>query len=142
MRASVSEIHRYPLRPDGFEEPLFPTPESRRAVLDHLLLSSWLSRASEMEGSFAGGQAAHTRREPVEVENQDGGVRISWASGSRRCRKQRRVVEVLGRWREVRAWWDETRATDRNLVRVLLSDGAVVDLAREGGEWSLVGVAD
>jgi hypothetical protein len=143
MQASVSEIHRYPLRPDGFEEPLFPTGESRRRVLDHLLQSSWLSRASEMGHSFAGGQAAHTLREPVEVENCHGRIRISWFSGRRRCRKKRQIVEVLGRWREVGAWWDEERATDRNLFRVLLSDGAVVDLAREnGGEWSLVGVAD
>ena len=51
MEASVSEIHRYPLRPDGFEEPLFPTRESRLEVLDHLLQSSWLSRASEAESS-------------------------------------------------------------------------------------------
>ncbi len=143
MEASVSEIHRYPLRPDGFEEPLFPTRESRREVLDHLLLSSWLSRASEMEDSYSGGQAARTLREPVEVENRHGRVKISWASGRRRCRKERRIVEVLGRWREVRAWWDEERATDRSLVRVLLSDGSVVDLAREsGGKWFLVGVAD
>jgi len=141
MQASVSEIHCYPLRPDGFEEPLFPTLESRRAVLDHLLRSPWLSLASEIQGR--GGQTVHTRCEPVEVDNQGGDVRISWDSDRRRCRKQRRIVEVLNRWREVRAWWDETRATDRNLVKVLLSDGSVVDLAREsGGEWSLVGVAD
>jgi hypothetical protein len=141
MKASISEIHRYPLRPEGFEEPLFPTRESRRAVLDHLLRANWLSRASEMEGR--GGQAAHARWEPVEVEGSltVGCVRISRTSG--RCRKKWRVVEVLGRWREVRAWWDEERAKDRNLVRVLLSDGAVVDLAREkGGEWFLVGVTD
>lgn len=138
MEASVSEIHRYPLRPDGFEEPLFPTGESRRAIGDHLLRAPWLSRASEVE--CRGGQAAHARCEPVEVE---GGVRVVWAPGRRRCRERRRIVEVLGRWREVGAWWDEVRATDRNLVRVLLSDGAVVDLARErGGKWSLVGVTD
>ncbi len=143
MEASVSEIHRYPLRPDGFEEPLFPTRESRRGVLDHLLRASWLSRASEVEDGFAGGQAAHTLREPVELEKRHGRVRISWASGRRRCRKKRLIVEVQGRWREVRAWWDEERATDRSLVRVLLSDGSVVDLAREKGEgWLLVGVAD
>jgi hypothetical protein len=129
MEASVSEIHRYPLRPEGFEEPLFPTAESRRAP--------WLSRASEIEGR--GGQAAHARQEPVEVEDSYAGVQVCRTLG----RKKRRVVEVLGRWREVRAWWDEERAKDRNLVRVLLSDGAVVDLAREnGGEWFLVGVAD
>ena len=141
MEASVSEIHRYPLRPEGFEEPLFSTRESRLAVLDHLLRTPWLSRASEMEG--ASGQAAYARREPVELENCHGRVRIVWASGRRRCRKRRHVVEVLGRWREVRAWWDETRAKDRSLVRVLLSDDSVVDLARENdGEWFLVGVTD
>jgi integrase len=141
METSVSEIHRYPLRPEGFEEPLFPTRESRLAVLDHLLRAPWLSRASEMEER--GGQAAHARWEPVELENRHGRVRIVWASGRRRCRKRRRVIEVLGRWREVRAWWDETRAKDRSLARLLLSDCSVVDLAREnGGEWFLVGVPD
>jgi len=145
METSVSEIHRYPLRPKDFEEPLFPTRESRLAVLDHLLRSSWLSRASEAESR--GGHAAHAWREPVEVEKRHGRVRISWSSGRRRCRRRcrrgRRIVEVLGRWREVRAWWDEERATDRNLFRVLLSDGSVVDLARENGEgWFLVGTLD
>jgi integrase len=141
MEASVSEIHRYPLRPEGFEEPLFSTRESRLAVLDHLLRTSWLSRASEMEER--GGQAAHARWEPVELENRHGRVRITWASGRRRCRKRRHVVEVLGRWREVRAWWDETRAKNRSLARLLLSDGSVIDLAREnGGEWFLVGIMD
>ena len=141
MKASVSEIHRYPLRPGGFEEPLFPTRESRLEVLDHLLRASWLSRASELEGR--GGKAAHAGREPVEVKGRSGRVRISWSSGRRRCRKERRIVEILGRWREVGAWWDEERATDRNLFRVLLSDGSVVDLARENGkEWYLVGMLD
>ena len=141
MEASVPEIHRYPLRPCGFEEPLFPTRESRLRVMDHLLLSSWLSRASELEGR--GGQAAHAGREPVEVEGRGGRVRISWSSGRGRCRRERRIVEVLGRWREVGAWWDEERATDRSLFRVLLSDGSVVDLAREnGGGWFLVGTLD
>jgi hypothetical protein len=141
MEASVSEIHCYPLRPEGFEEPLFPTRESRLAVLDHLLRAPWLSRASEMEER--GGQAAHARYEPVELENRHGRVRVTWASGRRRCRKRRHIVEVLGRWREVRAWWDETRAKDRSLARLLLSDGSVIDLARENdGEWFLVGVTD
>jgi hypothetical protein len=141
MEASVSEIHRYPLRPEGFEEPLFPTRESRRAVLDHLLRAPWLSLASEMEGR--GGQAAHALYEPVELENRHGRLRITHSPERRRHRKQRHVVEVLGRWREVRAWWDEERAKNRSLARVLLSDGGVVDLAQENdGEWFLVGVTD
>jgi integrase len=141
MEASVSEIRRYPLRPKGFEEPLFPTRESKRAVLNHLLRAPWLSLASEMEER--GGQAAHARWEPVELENRHGRLRIAGASGRRRCRKKQHVVEVLARWREVRAWWDETRAKDRSLTRLLLADGSVVDLARENdGEWFLVGVTD
>jgi hypothetical protein len=77
------------------------------------------------------------------LENRHGYLRVTWASGRRRCRKRRHVVEVLDRWREVREWWDERRAKDRSLVRVLLSDGGVVDLAQENdGEWFLVGVTD
>ncbi len=37
LETSVSEIHGYPLRPEGFEEPLFPSRESRLAVGEHLL---------------------------------------------------------------------------------------------------------
>ena len=140
--ASVSEIHRYPLRPEGAEEPLFSTREFRREIADHLLRAPWLSRASELEGGPAGGQTAHVRREPVEIEKRRGCAWVVWTYDRRRCRKERSVVEVLGRWREVAAWWDKERATDRVVVRVLLSDGAVVDLARERGGWFLVGVAD
>jgi hypothetical protein len=143
MEVSVSEIHRYPLRPEGFEEPLFPTRESRIKVLDHLLRAPWLARASDMEGNNTSGQTAHARREPVELENHHGRMRIVRSPGRRRCRKGRHVVEILGRWREVRAWWDEERARERSLVRVLLSDDSVVDLARENdGAWFLVGVMD
>jgi hypothetical protein len=139
--ASVSEIHRYPLRPEGVEEPLFPTREFRCEIAEHLLRAPWLSRASELESSFSGGQTAHARREPIEVARH-GRVRVAWSSGHRRCRRERSVVEVLGRWREVAAWWDEERATDRVVFRVLLSDGLVVDLARERSGWFLVGVTD
>jgi P2-related tail formation protein len=53
------------------------------------------------------------------------------------------VVRVLDRWREISNWWDEERYTDRFIFRVLLTGGAVVDLARErSGEWLLVGVVD
>ncbi len=100
-----------------------------------------MSRASEIEGR--GGQAVHIRQEPVEVENRCGCVRVLWASRKQRCRKKKRwVVEVLDRWREVAAWWDKDAGVDRAVVRVLLSDGAVVDLAREGSGWFLVGIAD
>lgn len=142
VEASISEIHDYSLRPAGFAEPLFLTTESKRMVAEHLLAAPWLSRASEIKGR--GGQAAHALRKPVEIENSFTGdhVLVLWVLGKRRCRKKRGVVEVLDRWREIRAWWDEEDGVDRTVVRVLLSDGAVVNLARESSGWFLVGVAD
>jgi hypothetical protein len=70
VEASVSEIHSYPLRPEGFEEPLFPGAASKRVVAEHLLQAPWLSRASEMESK--GGQAVHVRRESVKIKNRCG----------------------------------------------------------------------
>lgn len=139
----MTEIHRYPLRPEGFEKPLFPTRESRLAVGEHLLRAPWLSRASEL-GVRIGA--------PVEVRRGCAGAEVLWASPggcgrSRRRRRERswrRVVEVLDRWREVRGWWEEG-GVDRRVYRVLLAGGMVADLAREcGGSegWMLVGVAD
>jgi hypothetical protein len=66
---------------------------------------------------------------------------------SRRCRhpswRRRSVEKVLDRWRHVDRWWDAGRREDKMVFRVLLSGGAVVDLARERcGYWLLVGVVD
>ena len=150
MEASVAEIHAYPVRPEGFEEPLFPTRESRRAVAEHLLGASWLCRASELVGRGEG-RTVHARREPVEVGGRGGCLWVARGPGRRtggRARRRRRVVGLLDRWREVGRWWDEDARVDRLVLRVLLSNGAVVDLVREGpggegrGGWFLVGVED
>ena len=141
METSVAEIHAYPPRPEGFEEPLFPTRESRRAVAEHLLRAPWLGRASDLEGGS--GDSARAVREPVKLDGAAGRVGVSWSSGRRRCARRRLVVRELARWREVAAWWDEGQSTDRSVHRVLLSCGSVVDLARERpGGWFLVGVVD
>lgn len=141
MEASVAEIHAYPTSPEGFEEPLFATRESRRAVAEHLLGAPWLGRASEL-GRKTGG-SARAPREPARIEGCPGRMRVSWASGRGRRLRRRRVVETLAHWREVGCWWDEEEATDRSVFRVLLSCGSVVDLARENpGGWFLVGVED
>ena len=139
---TVSEIHRYPLRPPGFEEPLFPTPESKRAVADHLARASWLVRASEVRRKSTG-KTAHRREEPAHVVVRKDGRAYLVRRCGRRVRKGR-VVGVLERWREVRLWWECERHVDRLLFRVLLSGGAVVDLAleRSSGEWIMVGVVD
>ena len=137
--ASVSEIHRYPLRPSGFEEPLFPTAASRRAVMEHLLEAPWLRRASDL-GRCAGG-AAHALEEPVNLRVSEGRAEVVRESAGRNSR--RRVLKVLERWREVKEWWDRDRCKDRFIFRVLLCGGVVVDLAREkSGGWLLVGVVD
>ena len=143
--ASVAEIHAYPSRPRGFQEPLFPTAESKRAVVEHLLEAPWLTRASEIEGH--GGEAAHALHEPIELRRFQGRtelVRPREARGERRCSwGKRRVIEILDRWREVGEWWNEERAIDRLVFRVLLSGGTVVNLARErSGGWYLMGVVD
>jgi hypothetical protein len=142
QEVSVSGIHAYPLRPPGFEEPLFPTPSSRKAVAEHLLEAPWLRRASGLEGRA--GEAARSLAEPVELRNLRGRVELIRVGGGGRCSwRRRRVAEVLDRWREIGEWWDENRRRDRLVFRVLLCGGAVVDLARErSGGWLLIGVVD
>lgn len=137
--ASVSEIHRYPLRSAGFEEPLFPTAASRRAVMGHLLEAPWLRRASEL-GRCAG-EAARALEEPVNLRVSRGRAEVV-RPRTGGC-SRRRVLGILERWREVEEWWDDDRCKDRFIFRVLLSGDVVVDLAREkSGGWLLVGVVD
>ena len=157
--ATVSEIHRYPIRPEGFEEPLFHGRASRAAVMEHFLGAPWLRRASELSDREGTGQVARAKREPLEVrraasDRGGGGALVvsglpcprRRGSGVRRRvrRRPRRVARVLARWREVRGWWGDEGGEDRFLYRLLLEGGAVVDVARErsSGEWALVGVAD
>jgi hypothetical protein len=70
----------------------------------------------------------------VEVVRTRAGRRCSW--------RRRRVVEVLDRWKEVRTWWSEGRYIDRLVFRILLSNGAVIEIAWERSGWFLVGVVD
>ena len=112
-------------------------------MVEHLLEAPWLARASELEGQT--GEAAHAPREPVELKRSSGRVEVVRFSRGRRCPfwRQRQVVEVIDRWREVGWWWHEYRRKDRLVFRVLLSGGTVVNLARErSGGWFLVGVVD
>ncbi|MDQ3318368.1 MAG: hypothetical protein M3522_13695 [Actinomycetota bacterium] len=140
MEESVTQIHEYPRRPMGFAEPLFPTAESRLAVMDHLLESGWLGRASDLARGL--GQAAHAHEEPVEIRRSRSDERAVLVFRCGRRSRRKVVAEVLERWREVGGWW--TGGEDRYLYRLLLVDGAVVDVARDraSGEWTLVGVVD
>ncbi len=146
LATTVSEIHRYPSRPPGFEEPLFPTHESRKAVAEHLASAPWLSRGSELRRWS--GQAAHSREEPAHVLRRADGraylVRRCPNGGRKGSLRKRQVERVLERWREISSWWDAERRMDRLVFRVLLVGGAVVDLAleRTSGEWLLMGVVD
>ena len=162
MESTVAEIHAYPERPReaGFMEPLFATPESRREVMEHFLLTPWLRRASELvracgeearagtpsRGPSFGGRTAHRTEEPVKLRRESRGERtvvIRPGRCSRRGWRKRTVVGVIERWREVGGWWEleGERAVDRTVFRVELSGsspsgrgpstGAVVDLAFE-----------
>lgn len=165
MEASVSEIHQYPLRPDGYYEPLFSTAESRSEIAEHLLRAPWLSRASEIKGkdgravsgavNGAIGNSAHVAEEPVLLRRYAGGrveiVRPD-ALRTRRCSwRRRRVVEVLMRWREVSSWWCDDEYVDRLMFRVVVDGDGIVDLALDcsearsearSGEWTLAGIVD
>ena len=145
LATTVSEIHRYPLRPPGFKEPLFPTRESKRAVAEHLARAPWLSRGSELPGG--NGETARRCEEPAHVlRRADGRAYLIWlcGNGCRRRPRKRRVVRVLERWREVSSWWEAKGGVGRLVFRVLLAGGAVVDLAleRASGEWLVAGVVD
>lgn len=83
MEATVSEIHAYPLRPEGYAEPLFHDRGSRKEILEHLAESSWLFRASEATGSA----------KSAEVRPEHDGT-------------------VLASWREVDRWWEEGGGVD------------------------------
>jgi hypothetical protein len=142
LGVSVSEIHGYPLRPEGFEEPLFPTNTSRRTIVDHLSEAPWLMRASELKEY--GGESSHALREPIELRNSWDRIELVRPYIRRRCSwRKKQVLKVLDHWREVRGWWDEDSYIDRMIFRVLLSGEAVVEIARERlGGWFLVGIVD
>lgn len=96
MEATVSEIHKHPLRPAGYAEPLFHTPQSRKEILEHLARSRWLGKASEI---------ARGRRCKERTLRADEGAQP--------------VETVLASWREVDRWWEEGGGVDRlcHLVR-------------------------
>jgi len=141
LGVTVSEIHRYSLRPEGFEETLFLTAASKRAVAKHLLRAPWLGRASDL-GEGCSGEFAPGLKEAVELTGSDGRTEVVRAQGGGRFRwRRKRVLRALGRWRKVRCRWDEDRSVDRTVFRVLLGGGSVVELALErSGDWFLTGV--
>lgn len=142
MEASVGEIHRHPLRPPEFAEPLFLGQEDKKEIAEHLReSSSWLEKASKAGGS---GRAHHERSCHLYRDAYGVVWMVRPGCGRRRRRTtKRRVARVIERWQEVRGWWDPGGGTDRLLFRVLLSGGLVADLAldRRYG-WSLVRVLD
>ncbi len=146
MDAAVSEIHRYPVRPEGFAEPLFLTSEHRKEIAEHLAASGWLSKASEASSSPP--DRASPEQRCHLLRRADGVCLVRRESkgqgrGRPRWRKQR-VREVLERWRDVRDWWEPAGGADLLLFRVLLCGGVVLDLAyeRASRQWSVAGVVD
>lgn len=138
MEATVSEVHGYPLRPEGFAEPLFLTQGHKKEIAEHLAASSWLCRASEA-------RSITKEQEPVEVigDSRRMELRRTYRRNSGGWMR-RRIAEVVERWREVDEWWSEGEYTDCLVFRVSLDSGAVVDLSldRASRQWSLVGVVD
>ena len=128
------------MRPPGFEEPLFLERAAKKEIAEHLARSGWVGKASEAQRPP--GETCHVLRRP------GGDAYVVRPGASRRaCRTgfaKRRVARVLGRWREVREWWEPGRRVDRLVFRLLLSGDVVVDVAleRTSGEWIWVGTLD
>lgn len=141
MEATVSQIHNYPQRPGDYEEPLFAGEAQKRAIIEHFLRAGWLVRASEIVAT--GGSAAHARRDPVELRRREDGTLVL-ERGCGRRRSVRSVQRVVARWREVRNWWEESGGENLVVYRLLLTGGAVVDVAKDlrDGAWTLVGIED
>lgn len=95
MEASAGEIHAYPLRPEGFAEPLFHTADSRKRILEHFAESSWLFRASEAP-------------RPVRTRTDDAA---------------KETARVIASWREVDRWWEPGGGVDLVWRRIETSCG-------------------
>jgi hypothetical protein len=89
MVTTVSEIHAYPLRPEGYAEPLFHDSKSRKEILEHFARSGWLSRAS---------QAPEPARSSL--------------IASSRGRSEMEESRILASWREVDRWWEPDGGVD------------------------------
>jgi hypothetical protein len=92
MVTTVSEIHAYPLRPEGYAEPLFHDSKSRKEILEHFARSGWLSRASEMRSAS----------EPAR----------SYSAASSTGRAEVEASQVIASWREVDRWWEPGGGVD------------------------------
>lgn len=150
MEASVGEIHRHPLRPPEFAEPLFLGREDKKEIAEHLARSSsWLANAGDAASDDVG--AMNTEQiarpyYPCHVYRGAGGEAWFVRPGCSRRKKRtekRRVARVIERWRDVHSWWEPEGGVDRLFFRVLLSGGVVADLAldRRYG-WCLERVLD
>jgi hypothetical protein len=104
---TVSEIHAYPLRPEGYAEPLFHDSKSRKEILEHFARSGWLSRASEAPEA----PVIPKVTEVTEVCSAPGPARVSLAASSR-GRSEMEESQVLASWREVDRWWEPDCGVD------------------------------
>ena len=111
LDASVAEIHDHPLRPHGFEEPLFFGRAAKKAIAEHLKTSSsWLRKAGEAHAEDLGrtGEVCHVLQRPdgsaylVRAGRRRPGTHRRETSGY----AKRRIARVIERWREVRGWWN------------------------------------
>jgi hypothetical protein len=98
VEATASEIHAYPLRPDGYAEPLFHSRRSRQEILEHFARSGWLSRASEAPRT----PEVCSLAEPTRVSAATSSTGPVGVEASR----------VIASWREVDRWWEPGGGVD------------------------------
>ncbi|MFN2460779.1 MAG: hypothetical protein ABR591_08860 [Candidatus Velthaea sp.] len=110
-------------------------------TLDAVAATTW-SRAPEGASALPGSATLQYRMiEPAPVDVAVGGG-VPCFVGS----PPQAVLEVAGPWRVDEGWWTSATGGDAPVVRdeydVLLEDGALVRIAREGEAWSLRGTYD
>lgn len=135
-------IKQYQAKRAGQPVELFDSRLARTPVIDALLESPWVWRASEVlaEGSS---EATKTLDEPVRVVWEDGSFRP--CAFAREGGHAQPVEAIAQMWAAERGWWSEYSEdrVSRRFWRVI-SRGAVYDLVydRLRNGWFLIGVMD
>lgn len=132
-------IKHYDATPAGQPMELFDTVQADAPIIERLLASPWIVRASELVARD-GACSAKRLGEVVEV---------AWDAQHQRPASFRRdgrlyVIDgVVQVWSAERSWWDPRRRVSRRFYRVI-ARGGVYDLAydRAEGTWLLLGVHD
>lgn len=136
-----ADIKHYNFHPPDERLTLFPTTESKSAVVVQLLEARWLSRAAAL--------GAGSRTETSLGKRYDEPAAVRWDDDARTpaafiWRRRNWVIdEILATWVIEKYWWDDVRRASRSYWRVI-AGGGVFDLYfdRIAGRWFMGAALD